>query len=198
MLVCKRASMFSVSTSFLCPHQREGCCASEGQESCPFPGLALCPSSGMWYLWWSRGNSALLLCTLTAVSASCPHILVKLFAASVVLQFFGLDVCYASKFRLTPLKRQLGIRHPRPRRFAGICSVAKLGFGDAVGVFHTCGMDFCSFFPGAVNVLWKPETADFLQSPGYASPFILAIYDKTWFMIWQSLIPAISNSFYFV
>jgi len=42
--------------------------------------------------------------------------------------------------------------------------IAKLCFGDAFGVCHTSGMDFCCFFPGAVSVLWKPETADFYRA----------------------------------
>lgn len=42
--------------------------------------------------------------------------------------------------------------------------IAKLCFGDAFGAFHTRGMDFCCIFPGALTVLWKPETADFYRA----------------------------------
>lgn len=112
----------------------------------------------------SRGHSVLPFCILTAVSAACPNVLVTLFAVALVL-----DVCNASELRLSLLKWQLGIRHPGPRRFAG--------------PWHHCKtLPWWCF--------WCCDSLVKTRNPGYVSPFLFAIYNKTWFVTWQFLISA--------
>lgn len=112
----------------------------------------------------SRDHSALPFCILPAVSAACPTVLITLFAMALVP-----DVCNASNHRLSLLKWQLGIRHPNPGRFAGL--------------WHHCKtLPWWCF--------WCCDSLLKARNPGCISLFLFAIYNKTWFVLWQFLISA--------
>ena len=164
-LVHKSASTFSISTSFLCPYVIEGKeVFLKGRSPVPFLGWLCVPAVACGI---SDGAEAILF------SSSAPSLLSLLHVPTYSLGYLLPMLSYSFLSLMSAMHPSLGWAFWSDSWELGthilgdvleFGIIAKLCFGDAFGAFHTSGMDCRCFFPGAVTILWEPETAGFYRA----------------------------------